>query len=507
MDIPNPQPVTKSGAFTKLRLKLAGVSENVLRQCPMQDWDNARAIGEIMLCTWLYETALFSLIGHRLFAAPGQIRLELLLAAAFISSYLVLFDSYAVNRSGWFQSGTRQLAAAGLDIGGSVIAQAKAFLYLVIRVTLAIGFVLLTGVFTSIEIFSNDIDAKIQADYRVANAHLLTGATQSVDLEITRAPEAVAAQNSRAAALSSDVNILRQNEIDPRSADPQVQQAQQELSQLLAQKAKADDDVRSSESFASDELGGIVGTGASGRPGHGPLHHAAQDKVANARRHAQEAAHALETARARLDALRKRQQQGPALEAMRQQAHDQAPSFEARLAEANAKLVALNEELTRLTHGRNDAIRATIEKAPGHVDLDNGLLAQIKILEQLSEHDDKIRYLIWLIELTSYGFELAALLSKISSAVKTSYGTLVVRDAFLSDVHIVDAMVKELNPESSTDPKEPAIVMPPEPANDNWPAHDQAVRQNPFNGPDDQPPPPPKRPRGRPRKSLVPTEH
>ena len=244
MDIPNPQPVTKSGAFTKLRLKLAGVSENVLRQCPMQDWDNARAIGEIMLCTWLYETALFSLIGHRLFAAPGQIRLELLLAAAFISSYLVLFDSYAVNRSGWFQSGTRQLAAAGLDIGGSVIAQAKAFLYLVIRVTLAIGFVLLTGVFTSIEIFSNDIDAKIQADYRVANAHLLTGATQSVDLEITRAPEAVAAQNSRAAALSSDVNILRQNEIDPRSADPQVQQAQQELSQLLAQKAKADDDVQ-----------------------------------------------------------------------------------------------------------------------------------------------------------------------------------------------------------------------------------------------------------------------
>ena len=76
---------------------------------------------------------------------------------------------------------------------------------------------------------------------------------------------------------------------------------------------------------------------------------------------------------------------------------------------------------------------------------------------------------------------------------------------------MVDAMVKELNPEPPTDPKGPAIVMPPEPANDNWPAHEEAVGQNPFNGlrrsTATTPTAQASRPRGRPRKTPVPTEH
>jgi hypothetical protein len=108
---------------------------------------------------------------------------------------------------------------------------------------------------------------------------------------------------------------------------------------------------------------------------------------------------------------------------------------------------------------------------------------------------------IALIDLVSFSLELAAVLAKVTSYVPTTYAMLLARDAYLAAVRTVDEMVKELNPEPSTYQKEPAIVMPREPANDNWPAHEQAVRQNPFNGPDDPPPPPPKRKRGRPRKT------
>jgi hypothetical protein len=84
---------------------------------------------------------------------------------------------------------------------------------------------------------------------------------------------------------------------------------------------------------------------------------------------------------------------------------------------------------------------------------------------------------------------------------------LLARDAYMGAVRIVDGMVKELHPEPAMEVQAPGIVMSPAPANDNQPTNGEAVGQNPFSGFDDPPPSPPKRPRGRPRKSLIPTEH
>jgi hypothetical protein len=183
------------------------------------------------------------------------------------------------------------------------------------------------------------------------------------------------------------------------------------------------------------------------------------------------------------------------------------PGFERKLAEENAKLVFLKDELARLTRGRGDAIRAAVEKAPNHVPLDNGLLSQLKVLEKLAAEDATVKWLIILIDVVSFGFELAAVLAKVTSYVPTTYAMLLARDAYIGAVRMVDAMMVELKPEPSTDPKGPPIVMPPEPANDNWPAKEQAAGNSPFASDDHPPPSPPKRPRGRPRKSPPPTEH
>jgi hypothetical protein len=506
MDLPNLHVARKCGPITTLFYKIAAVDQKTMAGCPEHDHNNACAVAEIQIAVWIYQTALFSIISHRLFATPGTIRPELVFMSMFLATFILLIDSYMVMRSSWHLSGIDLLKRGGIDISGGPWARIKATIFLVVRIGLSVGLAQLTAVFVSILIFASDIDAKIFNAYRLANAHLIIGATEPVDVEIKSATDAAEMQKTHVAALVAQVNTLRNYEIDPTSGDPLVQQAQQELTQMLRAKSKADEDLRATEIFATNELGGIQGSGNSGRPGHGPRHRAAVEQLANARMHAQEATSAVESARKRLDALRK-QQHGLALEAIRQQAHDQLPVFEARLAEENAKLSALNDELTRLTHGRNDAIRANIERAPDHVALDNGLLNQIRILDEMAQDSPKIMALILLIDLTSFGFELAAVLAKITSFVPTTYAAILARDAYMGAVRMVDAMVKELNPEPSTDPKEPAIVMPPEPANDNWPAHEQAVRQNPFNGPDDPPPPPPKRPRGRPRKSFVPTEH
>ncbi|KAF2989435.1 DUF4407 domain-containing protein [Methylocystis sp. MJC1] len=500
MDMPDPH-AFKANPFDRLWLKITGVSRDVLQKCPLHDWENVRAIGEIMLCTWIYQAALFSIVAHRLFATPGQIRPELILIAMFFATFIMLIDSYMVMRSGWHLSGISELKrGGGIDISGGTWARIKAGFFLLIRIGLSVALAQLTAVFLSLLIFSSDIDARVGADWRQANAVLVPGAAELVDSEITRATEAVNAQVERVAHLAAQVETLRQSEIDPSAA--YTQPAQQEVAQLLAQKAKAEEDLRNAEKFAADELAGIKASpGNSGQAGSGPRRRAAMEQIGNARAHAQETARALEAARARLEAQREKHKTGG--ETMRQQARDQLPTFEKTLAGENARLVALKEELSRLTQGRGDAIRAAIETAPNHVPLDNGLLAQITVLEHMAQAHSKIAVVIILIDVVSFGFELASVLAKVTSYVPTTYAMLLARDAFVGAVHMADDIEAEVNPPSQDDPA-PIDIMAPKFANDNRPLNGQAVGQNPFGDFDDPPPTPPKRPRGRPRKNPPP---
>ena len=270
--------------MTKLLLKIAGVDEATLRQCPPHDWDNARAVGEIMIFTWLYLAALFAMISHHLFAASGQIRPELLLASMGIATFITLIDSYMIMRSGWHLSGIEELKRGGLDISGGALARLKARFFLAIRILLSIGIAQLTAIFLSLILFGADIAARIEAPYLQANARLIANATTLVDGGIQRATEAVTAQSAQVAALSAQVTALRQNAIDPSSRDPQMRQAESEEAQLVTRQGKVEDELQSAETFASNELAGIKGDSSnSGQVGDGPRHRAAIEQVASAK--------------------------------------------------------------------------------------------------------------------------------------------------------------------------------------------------------------------------------
>ena len=91
MDMLNAQPPHRAEPFDRLLIKVAGVDEETLRLC-QHHWDNVRAVGEIMICTWLYQAALFSVISHRLFAASGQIRPELVMVSMFIATFIMAIE-------------------------------------------------------------------------------------------------------------------------------------------------------------------------------------------------------------------------------------------------------------------------------------------------------------------------------------------------------------------------------------------------------------------------------
>lgn len=495
MEMPDLHPPPKAGFLTRFFIRLVGADEATMRLCPPHDWEVVRAVAAIMICTWIYQAGLLSIISHRLFAPPGQIRPGLVLASMFIATFILLIDSYMIYRSGWHLNGIEELKRGGIDISGGLGGRLKAWIFLAVRIFLSVCIAQLTAIFLSIIIFAADIDARIGHRYLQANAHLLPAATALVDAEIQRATDTVTAETSREATLANQVTTLHQDQIDPSANDPQISQAQQEVTQLLAQKTAADNDLRNAQKFASDELAGIKGSANnSGLQGSGPRRSAALEQVTNATNRAQQVDTDLAAAQTRLDGLRNQAATTDA--AKKKRSTDQLPDFQNDLNAEATELAAAKTHLAELTRDRDAAIRAAVENAPDHVGRENGFLQQITELEQIAESDRKIALVILLIDLTSFGFELASVLAKVTSFVPTTYAALLARDAYLSAVRIVDGMMRELSPITAGSKPEMGISQPPPPA-------DAAQRGNGYDHASELFTAPPKRPRGRPRKTVV----
>jgi predicted nucleic acid-binding Zn-ribbon protein len=453
-----------------------------------------------MIATWVYQTAIFSLIGHRLFASPGQLRVELFLTAVFLGTFVLLIDSYMIMRSGWHTAGIQELKRGGIDLGGGIGARLKMGFFLSIRLALSVGIAELSAIFLCLYIFGTDIDRYIHNRDAQLNAALIQATTARIDGDAQRSTEAVAGQTARVAAWATQLQALRQQAID--NSDPLIQQAQREVDQFVARKDKADEDIRTAETFASNELGGIKGAaGNSGQPGNGVRYKAAIEQVTNARARAQGIAKDLSAARGRLDDLRKKIP--PPSDAARQRFDEQLSAFEKALDAENAKLARLKEELASLTTGRENSIRKAVANAPDHVQVDGGLIAQISVLDQIAQESTKITLVTLLIGVVSFGFELAAVLAKVTSYVPTTYAALLARDAYMRVVKVVDDMAAELN---ATDRQRPQQPGPPPRDKSFADEHGIGLGPDLFANSNDPVPTPPKRRRGRPRKYPLPTE-
>ena len=72
MDISHAPTAPKADPVTKILIWIAAVVEETLRRCPPADWSSVRAVALIMICTWLYQTALFCLISHLSLSCRGK---------------------------------------------------------------------------------------------------------------------------------------------------------------------------------------------------------------------------------------------------------------------------------------------------------------------------------------------------------------------------------------------------------------------------------------------------
>jgi hypothetical protein len=485
--------------FERLLLWINGADDQeALRQCP-RDRGSLLAPGLIQLLSFSYLTGLITLGAHMLFAPPGQVRFELLAASIFLGFFVLVIDSWMILRAGHFHTGAAQLRKAGLDISGGPIARLKIGIAWTIRFILSIALAQLTALVLSLMVFAPDINARIQHDTLQTNTHLLGPATALVDGAIQRETAAVVDQTKLVNTLAQQVAALRQSSVDPAAGDPEIQEAQQEVARLAAEKAKADEEVQAAQTFADNEFGGIKGAvGNSGVPGYGLRWKAAREHVAQAKAHAEDVAKQLDAARERLDSLRAQKSSTNAT--LMQQAHGRLPIFEKRLEEENERLKSLKEQLASSIANRDDDIRKAIQNAPDFVGFQTGLIARVIALEAIAQQDKRLQLVILLIEVVSLSLESAALLAKIVCPIPTGYATLVTRDAYMHDIRVVNEMMAELN--KRDDEEDQSDPLPP-----IDPAPDSGGAAMPIEAANEPVPPSksPKRGRGRPRIHPVET--
>ena len=200
--------------------------------------------------------------------------------------------------------------------------------------------------------------------------------------------------------LSAQVENLRQNTVDPAAGDRQIQEAEKEVQRLIGEKAKADEELAASETFAANEYGGIKGaSGNSGRPASACAigrRWSKSPKQKGASRKSRRIWGPLAPGW-KLSASSRRRLATRSCSARTSNCRV-SRKFEGR----GASLETHKKQLAELIANRETAIRAAVERDPQHVRYDDGFLNQLKMLDQIAHEDTKIALVIVLIDVVSF---------------------------------------------------------------------------------------------------------
>jgi hypothetical protein len=443
-------------------IRIAGVDQATLRLCPQRDYDVAMEDGALLLAVCVYQAVVYTLVLHKTLATAGHIHPELILIGVGLAIMVMLMDIIMVMRPAWISAGEEALKRGGLLLQVSRGKRIQMWFFLLLRISITLISAQLTGMLVGTLIFSHDIDSITEHDYLTNNAPIIASATATVDEDISRTSAALKAEADTTSSLSSQIDTVRQMQIDPTAADPRIQQTLREITRLEAAKNDASAARTQADSFASDELSGARNArGNSGVAGNGPVRAAAMEKARNAAEDERRIDNELAAARQRLDALHK--ENVGASNSTRQQADSRLPRLENALTSEQGKIHELQDRLAHLTADRDDAIQRIVVNDPAFHARDDGLLAQLRALERITHGDPVALTLVLLIDAFAFFIEAAVVCAKTFARVPTTYACLVARNAYLSDVAIAEEALEDLvarnareeldNPFSATHPK------------------------------------------------------
>jgi hypothetical protein len=378
-------------------------------------------IGWLLIIVWVWQSVLFTMVGHMMLARPGEWRFDVIAGAMLIASVVMLVDSYVIVRSSWHLQGISELKRGGLDLPSPIAARIKNGVFVAVRLVLSTVLAMLTALFLSILLFEKDITADLERHFQKLNAPLLARITGQVDDAIAKLKAEHEDIRKRLSTLADEEKVLRAAVIDPAGDNTEFKAALDRVAALNEAKVDAQRELTAAEKLAADELGGARISGTSGIPGYGPLRRAADEKIASARRKLQSVVQDLEEAQKHIETLRV---------TLRDVTGSKRTAAEAKLAEIGIqrkekeeRLSFVEAEFKKREQDRDRVVRTAFENDPVYQAKENGFLARLEGLDRISQQFH-VKFVVIIFHIGLFGIELAAVLAKIATFIPASYTTI-----------------------------------------------------------------------------------
>jgi hypothetical protein len=375
-------------------------------------------IGWLLVIVWLWQSVLFTMVGHMMLARSGEWRLDVIAGAMLIATVVLLVDSYVIVRSSWHLQGLSELKRGGLDLPSPVGARIRNGVFIAVRLLLSAVLAALTALFLSILLFEKDITANLEQQHQRMNAPLLARITAQVDDNHAKLKLEHEEIRKGLSTLADEEKLLRAAVVDPTGDNTELKAALDRVAALVEAKNEAERELTAAEKHAADELGGARLPGTSGIRGYGPLRRAADEKVASTRRRLASAVKDIEAAEKQVETLR---------EALKEVSGSKRLAAEAKLAEIalqrkekEQRLAHVETDLRKREQNRERVVRAAFENDPAYRGQEEGFLARLEALERISQQFH-VKLVVILFHIGLFGIELAAVLAKVATFIPASY--------------------------------------------------------------------------------------
>lgn len=409
------------GFLTRFIIMIGAGDEKVLRTCPLRDVHNVMTIGWLLIIVWVWQSVLFTMVGHMMLARPGERRPEIVAGALLIATVVMIVDSYVIVRSSWHLQGLSELKRGGLDFPSPIGARIKNGIFIAVRLLLSTVLATLTALFLSILLFEKDISGDLEQRFQKANAALLARITSQVDDAMAKLKGEHEDIRKRLSVMADEEKLLRATVIDPVGDNTEFKAALDRVAALNDNKTEAQRELTVAEKLAADELGGARVSGTSGIAGYGPLRRAADEKIASARHKLQNVERDIEEAQKQIETLRV---------ALKEVSGSKRTAAESKLAEIGiqrkereGRLAVVEAELHKREQDRDRVVRTAFENDPAYRAKEEGFLARLQGLERISKQFH-VKFVVILFHIGLFGIELAAVLAKIATFIPTTYTTV-----------------------------------------------------------------------------------
>lgn len=450
-----------------LLIIMGGAQPSGLAKCPPRDLHNVLTIACLLLIVWVWQTALFTMVGHMMLAERGEFRVGIALGGVLIATIVLLLDSYVIVRSSWALQGLEDLRRGGLDIPQSLGAKIKNGVFVLLRIGgLSTPLAVLTALFFSILLFDKDVNANLEQEFQKHNQPLLARISGQVDGAIAEKKAEHEEVRKETARLNEEEKTLRATLLDPLSDVSEFKAVLDRVNKLTEAKAEAQKELVSAEKVAADELGGTRSAGTSGIPGYGVRRRAADEKIASARGKLENVTSDLEATQKQVDFLREAMKEAAA--GKRSIAEGKLQDLAIQRKEKHDRLTALEAELLKRERDRDATVARTLETDPAFRKKEDGFLARLEGLHRIMERP-VVWFVVLILHIGLFGLELAAVLAKIATFIPTRYAADQAGEDYFTHVEIARSVHERVAGNSGGSDEEPpagapAAPPPPPPA-------------------------------------------